>query len=177
MKSLSVAAAVAAIALCAAPAFAQSVDSRFYGTLGYSNFSDDPADLSAITGRLGARLSRFMGVEGEVSGGLGSDSNTIAGIATRAHLNDQYAGYAVGFLPVAPHLDLFARVGYGHTDWHVTTPAAAGSFGQDSVNYGAGGQYFFDQANGVRAEYTRDDYTCTHCGAADVWSVAYVRKF
>lgn len=177
MKSLIyTTAAVAVLACSAAPALAQQAD-RFYGNLGYSNFSNGPADNDAVTGRLGVNITPIIGVEGELSEGVSVDHNVIAGAPTKTHLNDQYAAYAVGRLPVMPHFDLFARVGYGHTDWHTSTPASSGTFGEDSVNYGGGGEYFFDQANGVRAEYTRDDYTCGSCGAADVWSVGYVRRF
>ena len=181
MKTLLIAAVSAGALLAAAPAFAQSSPfGQVYGTLGYNNFSgQDNTDLSAVTARLGTRLAPYFGVEGEVSTGLGSDHHTIAGVPANIHLDDQYAGYAVGYLPVNPQADVFARIGYGHTDLHVSTaiPGVSGSGGQDSVNYGAGGQYFFDHHNGLRAEYTRQDYTCNGCGAANVWSVAYVRKF
>ena len=181
MKNVLIAISAAGALLCAAPAFAQSSPfGQVYGTLGYNNFSGaNDTDLSAITARLGTRLGTHFGVEGEVSTGLGSDHGTFAGAPASLHLDDQYAGYAVGYLPVAPRTDIFARIGYGHTDLHVSTavPGVGGSGGQDSVNYGAGGQYFFDNHNGLRAEYTRQDYTCSGCGASDVWSLAYVRKF
>jgi hypothetical protein len=179
MKTWLILPAVAGAMLCAAPAMAQSsgINPSYYGTLGYNNFDNSNGpDLSAITGRLGARLSPYFGAEGEVSLGLGNDH--VNGVGTPAvHLNDQYAGYAVGYLPVKPNIDLFARVGFGHSDFHTAYQGVGADAGADSWNFGAGGQYFFDHANGVRAEYTRQDYQCSHCDGADVWSVAYVRKF
>jgi outer membrane immunogenic protein len=180
MKSLFIAATAAGVLLCAAPAFAQSTNFNptYYGTLGYNNFnSDNGSDLSAVTGRLGARLTPYLGAEGEVSVGVGGDHTDIANGSQSVHLNDQYAGYAVGYVPLKTNLDLFARVGFGHTDLHTSSQGVAADVGADSWNFGAGGQYFFDHANGVRAEYTREDYQCSHCDGADVWSVAYVRKF
>jgi outer membrane immunogenic protein len=181
MKRLLIAASAAAALLTAAPAFAQTAPfGQVYGTLGYSNFgADQNTNFDAFTARLGTRLGAHLGVEGEVSTGLGSDKGSYAGAPASLHLDDQYAAYGVGYLPVLPHADLFARVGYGHSDLHLSTnaPGASGGFGEDSINYGAGGQYFFDHHNGLRAEYTRQDYQCSNCGGADVWSVAYVRKF
>ena len=179
MKSLLITACAAGAMLCAAPAMAQSINFNptYYGTLGYSDFSGQGADLSAVTGRLGVRLNPYLGAEGEVSAGVGGDHFNGALGNQSVHLNDQYAGYAVGYLPLKPNLDLFARVGFGHTDLHTSFQGVAADTGADSWNFGAGGQYFFDHANGVRAEYTRQDYVCSGCTGADVWSVAYVRKF
>jgi len=179
MKSTLITACAVGAMLYAAPALAQSTNfsPSYYGTLGYNDFSGQGADLPAITGRLGARLSPYLGAEGEVSVGVGDDHFNSANGGAGAHLNDQYAGYAVGYLPLKPNIDLFARVGYGHTDLHTTSQGFGADNGADSWNFGAGGQYFFDHANGVRAEYTREDYLCTGCTGADVWSIAYVRKF
>jgi outer membrane immunogenic protein len=180
MKSWLTTACIAGAMLCAAPAMAQSIaiSPTYYGTLGYNNFSsDNGADLTAVTGRLGARLSPYFGAEGEVSVGVGDDHTDFANGRQSLHLNDQYAGYAVGYVPLKSNIDLFARVGFGHTDLHNSTPGINGDEGADSWNFGAGGQYFFDHSNGVRVDYTRQDYQCSHCDGADVWSVAYVRKF
>jgi outer membrane immunogenic protein len=179
MKSLIIAASSASLLLCAAPALAQSINFNptYYGTLGYNDFNGAGADLPAISGRLGAKLLPYVGVEGEVSVGVGNDRTDPFRGNIGEHLNDQYAGYVVGYAPLTPKFDLLARVGYGHSDLHATDPAGSGNFGADSWNYGAGGQYFFDHVNGVRADYTREDFQCAACGSANVWSLAYVRKF
>ncbi len=49
--------------------------------------------------------------------------------------------------------------------------------GVDSVNYGVGGEYFFDGKNGVRVDYTRFDFQKSGAADADTWSVGYVRRF
>jgi len=180
MKSWLIITCAAGAMLCAAPAMAQTPAGgpTFYGTLGYNNFdSDNGSDLSAVTGRLGARLTPYLGAEGEVSVGVGSDRTDFANGNLAQHLNDQYAGYAVGYLPLQPNADLFARVGFGHTDLHTSVQGVGVDGGADSWNFGAGGQYFFDHANGIRAEYTREDYQCSRCDGADVWSLSFVRKF
>ena len=179
---LAAAASAAAVALLAAgPALADPDTSPSgvtgYGTLGYTDFNGDSANLGAITGRIGARWGRYVGVEGELSGGVTSDTANIGGVNTKVRLNDQYAGYVVGFLPVSPNADLFARLGYGATRLNVSTPGTGANGEHTSVNYGVGGQYFFDGANGVRADYSRMSFADHSNFDANVWSLAYVRKF
>jgi hypothetical protein len=168
MKHLMIAASAAAAVLAlsaAAPALADPASGvQGYGTLGYSDFN---------TGRLGARFGPNFGVEGELSGGIGNDHATVGGTSYSAHLNDQYAVYGVGFVPLSPNIDLFGRIGVGQA--RVNGPAYS-TGDQTSWNIGAGGQYFFDNHNGVRAEYTR--MTFDHADIdANVWSLSYVRKF
>jgi hypothetical protein len=177
MKTVLITAAAAAALLAAAPAMAQGTDATpsFYGDLGYANF-DDHADTSALTGRLGAKIGKYFGVEGEAAAGFATGDTHAFGGTDHVRLNDEYAGYAVGFLPVAPNADLFARVGYGATDSHIASATAAFGESRSGVAYGAGAQYFFNGPNGVRFDYTRMDYGPT-TGQSDTWSLAYVRKF
>ena len=176
MKALIAAASTAAI-LIAAPAIASAQDAgpNIYGTLGYAHTDTDDVNLGAIQGRVGARFGYF-GVEGELAGGVKKDSFNVGGTDVDVKLQHQAAIYGVGFLPVSPNADLFARVGYGESKIKVSGAGASASADGDSWNYGVGGQYFFDGANGVRVDYTRHDFTDDN-GKADVWSVGYVRKF
>jgi outer membrane immunogenic protein len=182
MKSILITAASAAALLVAVPAMADSPNYTGitgYGNLGYSNVGvsgfGDP-DFSAITGRVGARFGKFFGVEGELTGGFNSEHVNIGGVNGNARLNDQFAAYAVGYLPVSPNWDVLGRIGYGTTDFHTSVPGA-GSFSgsNNSFNYGVGTQYMFDGANGVRADYTRSNYD--HGPDGNTWALAYVRKF
>jgi hypothetical protein len=179
MKSLIGAASVAAIAALV-PAFAQAqtaAPTGVYGTLGYAGASMGGADVGAIQGRLGYRFSPYLGVEGELAGGVKSDTVDIGGVDAKVKVQHQEAIYGVGFLPVSPNIDLLARVGYGNT--HVKASALGSSYSDDgdSWNYGVGGEYHIDPKNGVRADYTREEFTGHDSGHADVWSVAYTRRF
>lgn len=180
MKLLITAAAgVAFAALVPAMASAQPATSgtTFYGTLGYADTDLDHTNLGAIQGRLGARFGQYLGVEGEVSGGVKDDHVTVGGTDVKVKLDHQEALYGVGFLPIAPNFDLLARVGYGHTEGTASVPGASASAKGDSWNYGVGGQYTFDGVNGVRVDYTREAFQRTDGSDANVWSLAYVRKF
>ena len=178
---LTTAAAAAAALLAAAPALADPDPApeavTTYGALGYSDVNGDSANLGAITGRIGARWGRYFGAEGELSGGVTHDTAHISGVNTRVRINSQLAAYAVGYLPLSPNADLFARLGYGETRLNVSTPGTGAGGEHASLNYGVGGQYFIDGANGVRADYTRMNFAGHSNLDANVWSLAYVRKF
>jgi len=188
MKIL-IAAAVAG--LCALPAAALAQDAApptgAYGTLGYADAHTSGVDLGAIQGRLGWRFNNWLGVEGELAGGVKSDkeTTTVGGVTvdTKVKLKDAEAIYGVGFLPLSNNFDLLARVGYGHSSAKATASApgttvtASDTADGNSWNYGVGAQYHFDGKNGVRGDYTREAFTGNNSGHADVWSIAYTRRF
>jgi opacity protein-like surface antigen len=192
MKSLITAASVAVLA-AAVPALAQAqmatVAPGLYGTLGYSDSHTSGVDLGAIQGRLGYRFNSWLGVEGELAGGVKDDKSTttVSGVTvdTKVKLKDEEAIYGVGFLPLSNDFDLLARIGYGRSSAKATA-SAVGSTGPISVsdsadgnswNFGVGAQYHFDGKNGVRADYTRQEFTGDNSGHADVWALAYTRRF
>lgn len=179
MKALFAAASLSVIAI-AAPAFAQdatSPNTGVYGNLGYANFGQSDLDLDAVQGRLGYRFNNYLGVEGELATGLGNDSMSIApGVDAKTKLKHQEAIYGVGFLPLTPQLDLIGRVGYGNTKVRTKVAGISDSDNEQSWNFGAGAQYHFDGKNGIRADYTRQEYE-DDAGHADVWSIGYNRRF
>lgn len=181
--------AAAAALIVAETASAQTAPTSFYGTLGYTSFSDSEGEhdvtLGAVNARLGARLGRNIGVEADAGVGVGEDEFLPTCPTTQAcaavvpapvevQLENHVAGYVVGFLPVSPNLELLARVGYARLSVESETRGVTFSEEENALSYGAGAQLFFDEANGVRADYTRFD---ADEGEVDAWSLAYVRKF
>ena len=185
MKSLIVLAAVAAVAAVAAPAFAQSLPAlgpiSYNASAGYTGVSTSGADLGAIDLRLGADFGKFVGVEAEGAFGVNDANGSVGAAATRLRLNSEYAAYGVARAPVLPNANLFARIGYGHSEVKATATlggaSASTTAGLDSWNYGVGGEYFFDGKNGVRVDYTRIDFQDRGLKDADTWSVGYVLRF
>ncbi|HEX3700621.1 MAG TPA: outer membrane beta-barrel protein [Phenylobacterium sp.] len=190
MKSLVLAASAAAAA-CAIPAIASAqtatAPTGAYATLGYADADTGGVNLGAIQGRLGWRFNNWLGVEGELAGGVKGDHLDVpTGLASPAtaradvKLRHEEAIYGVGFLPLSPQWDLLARVGYGNQTIKASAPgfpgAAAEASGR-SWNYGAGAQYHWDVANGIRADYTREEFTHGTSGHANVWAVAYSHRF
>ena len=190
MKSLALAASAAALA-CALPAIASAqtttAPTGVYATLGYADAHTSGVDLGAIQGRLGYRFNNWLGVEGELAGGVKGDSLDVptgltspATVRADVKLRHQEAIYGVGFLPLSPQWDLLARVGYGNQKVKVSAPGFAGAEAEangKSWNYGVGAQWHWDGMNGIRGDYTREEFTHGSSGHADVWSVAYSRRF
>lgn len=164
MKFLMIAAATAALSVAAIPVASQAQD--VYGTIGYANVDTGDANLGAIQGRLGYRFNPYVGVEGEAAFGVSGD--TVG--AVDIDLSHEVGAYVVGFVPVTPRADLFARVGYTSSRFDTSLGDADG----DGVAFGVGGQYHFTDKDGVRLDWTRHDYDA---GEADVWALAYTRKF
>lgn len=176
MRTLAFTAAAIVTATIAAPAAAQSVSSpSWHGSAGYANISTEDSDvnLDAVTGRIGARFTPYLGVEGEASLGLG-DESLVPGVDVK--LNYDAAVYGVASYPVAQNFEVFGRVGYGTTEIEASGLGSTATVDSESWNYGVGANYFFDGTNGVRADYTRRDFQDDN-GNADVWTVSYVRRF
>jgi len=182
MKIMLSAAAAAAALFAAGAASAQMPP--LYGNIGYTHYGaeldGEELNLGAITGRIGARLTPNIAVEGEGSFGVRDHEESGGGFTASLGLNHQAIAYVVGLVPVSPVADVFARVGYGVTDLEVevTGPGFTGndSDSEATLALGAGGQFFFDGVNGVRAEYTRYDFQ-DEGGDIDSLSIAYVRRF
>lgn len=176
MKTL-IAATLVAASVAAIPALSQAqVSPEYYGTLGYGSTRANGADTGTIQGRLGAKLTPHFGVEGEIAGGVSDDKNYVAGAPVNVKQQHQAAAYAVGFLPVTPNIDVLARAGYGTTKFDASSAASPLNGSMESWNYGVGAQYKFDDKNGVRADWTKSEFTNSK-EDADTLAVAYVRKF
>lgn len=179
MKAFILAASVAAAA-AAVPALASAQDGsgmQAYGSLGYADTNASHLNLGTVQGRLGARFGQHLGVEGEVGLGVAGDNTTVSGVNVKASIRNQEAIYGVGFLPLSPNFDLLARVGYGDTRVKAKASGVSLTDSGGSWNYGVGGQYRFDDKNGVRADYTREEFTGGGNGGANVYALSYVRTF
>lgn len=197
MKIVFATALCAALMLGAGSASAGPLgDAELYANLGYGSLTASRITTGEITGRLGARFDTYFGVEGEMNVGLGDHhyiypppcSGPVCPLylfvaLLNAKLEHSEAAYAVGYLPVLPNADLFARVGYGVSHWG-TSGIIGKDFDPQGVNLGAGAQFFIDDNNGLRFDYTHSEFNHTNAfgsdalgSGANVWSIAYTRKF
>jgi hypothetical protein len=165
-----------ALSLLSSAALAQVATSKtFYGSLGYGQMDTGRYDLGAVTGRLGAQFTPYLGVEGEASLGVkGDEAQVSVGGDVRFKLDHDAALYGVGRLPLGDHVSLLARIGYGTTRIKATGTSTNTHRDEQSLNYGLGAQFDFDDSNGLRADWTRRAFD----GAdADVYALSYVRRF
>lgn len=170
--------ASAALTVIAAPAMAQSVSSpQYYGTLGYTQLKGDDTEVGAVTGRVGARLHRYFGVEAEGSVGVNDDDFTAGAVTGTVKETFDAAAYGVATLPVTDRFDVFGRVGYGTTRLKSEAAGVSQSDSTESVNYGVGANYYLDGQNGIRADWTRRDFRGDANGEADTYGLSYVRRF
>jgi outer membrane immunogenic protein len=172
--------AAAALSAIAAAAQAQVPKPDIYGSLGYQKRDDSGID--AIQLRLGGRFGPNFGIEGEYAKGVEPDTLNLPTVPPgqfKSQLRGELAAYGVGYLPINPNFDLFARVGYGRS-WTKRTFALPPNLAvvKDDVgsfNYGVGAQYFLDGKNGLRVDYTRQDRKRERTD--DTYAIAYTRRF
>ena len=174
MRTLVLAAlAASAVAL---PAAAQTATKpEFTASVGYTRFADGSEDWDghSATVRGAARFHRYIGVEAEGSLGLGSSD--IGGV--ELGMNHTVAAFVVGYWPLTENADLYARIGYGSTEFEAEFGGMSATDSYDGVAMGIGGQYFFEGSdNGVRMDVTRHEYDELD-GGFDAVSFAYVRRF
>lgn len=154
-KSVILAAAVAVATAIAAPAMAETNFS-----VGYTTLDLDPGDLGALTGRAGWN-NGIVGLEGEASLGVADD--TIFG--NKVELNSILGVFGVLQGELSPNFVVFGRAGFARYDIDVNGTG----FDDTGPAYGVGANWFFDQSNGVRFEYTNYD-------DADSFGISYVRR-
>lgn len=170
-----------ALTMISAPAFAQSQPStgiQTRGSVGYTQLDHADGALGAITTHLGADFNRYIGAEGEFSFGVRDDDFSVAGVEGETKLDYDAAAYAVGKLPIGQNLELFGRVGYGTTQIKTRVPGVVSATADgESVNYGAGANWFYNGRQGVRGEWTRRDFRDDGAGEVDTYGLSFVSRF
>lgn len=165
-------ASAAAVALSSA-SFAGEGDFRL--GVGYSNFDVDGFNFGAISVTGGADFSEYFGVEGQLDFGIADDSVTVGGTSVDVELNYAASVFGVARLPIDEgHSNLFFRAGYTWAEVEASAAGVAAAADGDGFAFGVGGEFFFDDVNAVRIDYTRHEI---EDGEADVFGIRYIRRF
>jgi outer membrane immunogenic protein len=166
---------LAATAFASAPSFAQTIaksspiPANTYVNGGYNNIQSGRINTGVYQGRVGYAINPNFAVEGE--GSLGGGSDTLSGVNLRTR--GTLGAFGVATAPVSERFSVIGRAGYVQT-WAEAKAAGIKTQNDDgSFAVGAGAQYMLDEANGIRADYTR----YTKDDGRDGVAVSYVRKF
>ncbi|WP_421792841.1 porin family protein [Hyphobacterium sp.] len=170
LRTLASASALALAA--AASSFAGEGD--FTVGAGYSHVDLDGASVGAITLRGGYEFTNYLGVEGQVDIGIADDTVTVLATPIDVELNYAASLFGVARAPLAPNFNLLARIGYTTAEVEASVPGFSLSDDADGFAYGVGAEFFVDDHNGFRFDYTRHDFDG---GDGDVFGLHYVRRF
>jgi outer membrane immunogenic protein len=167
---------LASLATATLASAASAQDSHFNVGGGYTRVEIGELEFDAFSLRGGYDFNENFGVEAQFDLGMGDDSLTIAGNTANIDLNYSAAIYGIGRLPVSENANLFARIGYATTELEASAVGVLVSDSDDGFSFGVGGEYFFDDFNGLRFDYTRTDYSDGD-DDADSIGISYVRRF
>lgn len=108
--------------------------------------SFDYGNLTAVTLRGGAKVHKYLSLEGEAAIGLLEHDAIELFSDSSVKLDSYYAASAVGRLPVTDRADITAKLGYSTIDVGVTFDDVLAGPGQanqetDGVSYGLGFDY------------------------------------
>jgi hypothetical protein len=169
------AAVAAAVVAVAAPACAETYAGLTAGGLKMALDTPPVDDASLLTagGRIGWRPNKWIGVEGDLFFGVKEDKiykNPDIGVK----VDSAAFIYGVSFIPVTDKFELIARAGYGHLAAKISGVGGSEDTNDSAISYGAGAQYKWDKANGVRLDVTH--YVIEQV-PTNALTVAYVRTF
>ncbi len=169
MKSLKV--LVASIAALGVVGVAHAGEGQAYVNVGVDSLE---FDAYGIGGKVGYQFADYFGVEAQGSVGIIDDEQTIGAVTADVGYDYLLGGFAVATLPLEDGFELLGRVGYYYTELSAEGAGVTVTDDADGFAAGVGAQFMWDDANGIRADYT---YLDGNGGHADSVSLAYVRKF
>jgi outer membrane immunogenic protein len=167
MRALIIA-TIGSLALAGA-ASAQSLPANSYVNAGVTQHHTDTTDTASLTGRFGADLTKYFGLEAEA--GYGITTDTVSGVDLKQ--NGDLGIYATAKASVSDNMQLLGRVGYHHTWAQAEALGIKAKDDNGSAAIGVGAQYMLDAKNGIRGDYT---YFTENDGVDNI-ALTYVRKF
>lgn len=162
MKTLIAAAAAFGLVAIAAPAFAETQVG-----IGYTNLDARNTDLGSVDASVSYNTASMFGLEAQGGFGVKSDGSGAAKVKE----NWNFAGYGTVTAPINDVFSVRGRLGYG---WVDLKSGAGGSNTENGIAGGAGVQLMMSPTNGVRVDYTYQDFDHGH---SNNWGAQFVHKF
>lgn len=150
----------------------------YYGDIGYHMMSYDSDsigtfDNSVLVGKLGYKMTPYIGIEGVLGSGISDDSNNILGTKYTSEITSFYGAYFTGFVPLGERFGLNAKVGYADTSIKIKTANRSKTDSDGSFSWGVGASYSIANNIKVGLDYTSlydNDGDITGLGATITYS-------
>ncbi|MDM7985644.1 MAG: porin family protein [Maricaulis sp.] len=163
-----VAASLAALSFASV---SQAQDFTFSG--GYDRADFDGVEFDTIVLRGRYMFNERFGAEGQLNFGINDESVDLGVVTADVSLDYGVGAFAFANLYTNEGLNLFGRLGYVHAELEADAVGITVSEDDGAFAAGVGAEFFFDDRNGVRFDYTWADYE----DSANFYGLSYVRRF
>ncbi|WP_300527223.1 porin family protein [Maricaulis sp.] len=168
MIRTAITASLAALTLGAA---SQAQD--FTLSAGYEAADFDAVEFDTAVFRGSYFFNENFGLEGQLGFGLGDETVDVLGNDVNVELDYTFGAYGVYRYAASDSVNLLARAGYVHAEVEADFAGFEASEDDGAFAAGVAAEWFLDDANGVRFDYTWADYD----DSTQFYGVSYVRRF
>ncbi|MDR7096685.1 porin family protein [Hydrogenophaga laconesensis] len=157
--------ALAVLAACfaLAPAQAQAVNPNMYAEFGYTQYNAKESDSgytlkfspAAVTGTIGYQFTPNIAVEGLFGLGAGEGKIKLNGVkvGVKGQVTKAVGVYFKPSIAVSDSIDLFARIGWVHTELEMSVPGASITDSDNGASYGLGANFNISKTSYIQASW------------------------
>lgn len=177
--------AVLTALFAAVPAHAQTAAPKMYAEFGYTQYNAKDSDSidsikfspGAVTGTLGYQFTPNIAVEGLFGLGAGEGKIKLNGVKTnvKGQVTKAVGLYFKPSLAVSDRVDLFARIGWAHTELEMSVPGASVTESDNSASYGVGANFNISKTSYIQASWM--NYYKNDGFKIDGFNIAYGFRF
>ncbi len=168
MKKQTLALTCILAAFAASPVWAD--DDGWQVSVGGAQSTQNNQTSKMIEGRLRKEISPFFALEGEAAFALSRDKVGDVSVGVKNY----FGAFGVLKSPEIAGFEVFGRAGIAGANISSNVGNVSVSDKQAGLAFGGGAQYYIDDTNGIRFDFTRN----VRNGAnLNVYSLTYTRKF
>lgn len=160
--TLSAIAALSAFFMLA-PAHAQTATPSMYAEFGYTQYNAKESDSgdtlkfspAAVTGVIGYQFTPNIAVEGLFGLGASEGKIKLNGVKTgvKGQVTKVVGVYFKPSIAVSDSIDLFARIGWAHTELEISVPGASTTDSDNGASYGVGANFNISKTSYIQASW------------------------